>query len=319
MVFCCQCLILRHHNETSPEQENTLQLFTYAHLQKATKPCNQSLETGKSVYMAVIKSLQYPYNNINVAVKPVKRAQMGKRLGEIKVRLLGNIKHPNLVRLIGYCTENENNWFLVYEYSPKRSLDRHLSSLSWSMRLRIAKDAATGLAYLHEGINHEIIFKDFKLSNIHLDNQMNAKLSYFGFVRETPPQDGVTASQMKVPETKGYIAPEYVEKGRLTTKMDVWSYGVFLQELITGGLPVSEESLENNPECMRWGCCYACVGMSMLTVDPRLEGRYSVKSMQKVTSIANKCLVLDPKRRPKMSEVLKLVKEAVDLELEVSG
>ncbi|XP_076925711.1 serine/threonine-protein kinase PCRK2-like [Bidens hawaiensis] len=198
MVFCCQCLIVRH-NETSPEQENTLQVFTYAHLQKATKLCNQSLETGESVYMAVIKSLQYPYNNINVAVKPVKRAQMGKRLWEIKVRLLGNIKHLNLVRLIGYCIENERNWFLVYEYSPKRSLDRHLSSLSWSMRLRIAKDAATGLAYLHEGINHEllwdlIIFNDFKLSNIILDNQMNAKLSYFGFVREAPPQDGVTAS-----------------------------------------------------------------------------------------------------------------------------
>ncbi|KAD5508518.1 hypothetical protein E3N88_16221 [Mikania micrantha] len=97
--------------------------------------------------------------------------------------------------------------------------------------------------------------------------------------------------------------------------MEVWSYGIFLQELITGELPVVEENLNNNPKCIGCVCCNADVGTSNLIVDPNLEGRYSKDSMQKLASIAINCLVLEPKRRPKMSAVLKLVKEAIAFEM----
>ncbi|KAL8255799.1 hypothetical protein R6Q59_030866 [Mikania micrantha] len=262
-IICRSCIEWLH--ESMPE--NTVRIFTLDELHTATQNFNQPLENGdesgfESVYMGLIASSTYPYDNIQVVVK------RGKRLWEIKVRLLAKIKHENLVKLIGYCNED-------YETDEK------------------------------------VIFKDFKPSNIRLDNQMNAKLLYLGFVKEAP-QDGPTQITISVVKTKGYSAPEFIQK---TTKMEVWSYGIFLQELITGELPVVEENLNNNPKCIGCVCCNADVGTSNLIVDPNLEGRYSKDSMQKLASIAINCLVLEPKRRPKMSAVLKLVKEAIAFEM----
>nr|XP_043623501.1 serine/threonine-protein kinase PCRK1-like [Erigeron canadensis] len=227
------------------------------------------------------------------------------------MKLIGKIQHPNLVRLIGYC-ETKRNWILVYEYMPNGSLKDHLSvksntPLSWDRRLKIARDAATGLLHLHSGLHQRIIFGNFKPSNILLDSHMNAKLSDFGFSNESPQEGGTNVSTSVV----GYAAPEYVKSGHLTSKIDIWSFGVFLEELITGGRPLTQENSEKNPECLTWVCCYAGARKS---IDPRLEGEYSENSMRMVASVANKCLANDPELRPGMTEVLKLLKEAIALE-----
>ncbi|GJW60697.1 probable receptor-like protein kinase [Tanacetum coccineum] len=251
-----------------------------------------------------------------------KLREKGLREWETEVNFLGKVKHPNLVKLIGYCNEDngsENNWILVYEYMTNGSLDSHLSAnskatLSWGTRLKIAKDAATGLTYLHEGtgVDRQTIFRDFKPSNILLDSQMNAKLSDFGFVREGP-RDGRTHISTGVVGTKGYAAPEYVQTGHLTAKVDVWSYGIFLEELITGRRPFAQNNSEKTPKCMSWICCCSGSEKLKLVADPRLKGKYSEKSKQKLSSIADKCLVKDPKLRPTMRQVLGMVNKAIEL------
>ncbi|KAI3706663.1 hypothetical protein L6452_24558 [Arctium lappa] len=323
------------HNGSHTSQEctrrsvipNTLRAFTLSELKEATKNFDESCMIGEGgfgkVHKGTVKSLEYPFKDIDVAVKRGKRGQKGYRQWETEVNVLGDVKlrHPNLVKLIGYCNEdheNESNWLLVYEYMHNKSVDDHLSDksappLSWDRRLKIAKDAATGLAYLHEGMDKQIVFRDFKPPNILLDSEWNAKLSDFGFARDGP-QDGRTHVSTAVVGTKGYAAPEYVQTGRMTSKIDVWSYGIFLEELITGQRPVTQNNSEKNPRFLKWACCYAGDGKSKLNADPRLENNYSEKSMEKLTFIAKKCLAKEPKSRPKMSEVLKMVEEAIALE-----
>ncbi|GJZ94203.1 probable serine/threonine-protein kinase PBL19 [Tanacetum coccineum] len=122
----------------------------------------------------------------------------GHKEWETEINVLGVVKHPNLVKLVGYCTAlSGTQLLLVYEYMPNKSVRDHLSAksetpLSWTMRLKVAQDAARGLAYLHEEMHFQIIFRDFKSSNILLDDQWNAKLSDFGVARIVGAHEGLT-------------------------------------------------------------------------------------------------------------------------------
>ncbi|KAM0045513.1 putative protein kinase RLK-Pelle-RLCK-VIIa-2 family [Helianthus debilis subsp. tardiflorus] len=306
-------------------RSTTLREFKLAELNEATKNFDQSTEIGQggfgSVHLGIIKRLEHPCDDIKVAVKRGKNDPKVQRQWQTEVDCLGEIQHPNLVKLIGYCHEehgNETHWLLVYEYMANGSLDHHLSSkskkpLSWPVRLKIAQDAAICLKYLHEGMDNQIIFRDFKPSNVLLDENWNAKLSDCGFVREGP-QDGRSHVSTLVVGTTGYAAPEYIQTGRLTYKIDLWSYGIFLQQLITGRPPAVQKNSEIKSKCTGWVRCCTCAGKSNTTVDPRLENNYSERSMQKIFDVADNCLERDPKKRPTMSVVLEMVKEAIALE-----
>lgn len=199
----------------------------------------------------------------------------------------------------------------------KGSVEDHLSirsdkPLPWAMRLRIAQDAARGLKYLHEEMDFQIIFRDFKSSNILLDEQWNAKLSDFGLAR-LGPSEGLTHVSTAVVGTMGYAAPEYVQTGRLTSKSDVWSYGVFLYELITGRRPLDRNRPKSEQKLLEWIRPYLSDAKKFKQiVDPRLEQKDILKSAHKLANIANRCLVRNPKLRPKMSEVLEKMNQIVD-------
>ncbi|MCO5567834.1 hypothetical protein L7F22_021530 [Adiantum nelumboides] len=171
-----------------------------------------------------------PGTGLVVAVKILNpNGLQGHKEWLAEVDYLGELHHSNLVNLIGYCSEGEN-LLLVYEFMEKGSLEQHLfrraTPLPWTIRMKIALGAAKGLAFLH-GRDPPIIFRDFKTSNILLDNDYTAKLSDFGLARDGPQGDKSHVST-RVMGTYGYAAPEYVMTGRLTARSDIYSFGVVL-------------------------------------------------------------------------------------------
>lgn len=111
----------------------------------------------------------------------------------------------------------------------------------------------------------------------------------------------------------GYAAPEYIQTGRLTSKNDVWSYGVFLYELITGRLPIDRNRPKSEQKLLEWVRPYLSNPKKFrLIIDPRFEGKYPIKSALKLSKIANQCLARNPKTRPKMSEVLEMINQIID-------
>ncbi|KAF5453421.1 hypothetical protein F2P56_028324 [Juglans regia] len=302
------------------QRQRSLREFTFSELKTATKNFSRSVMLGEGgfggVYRGVIRSTEDPHKKIDVAVKQLsRRGLQGHKEWVNEVNVLGVVQHPNLVKLLGYCAEDDERGIqrlLVYEYMPNRSVQDHLSNrfqspLSWATRMRIAQDAARGLTYLHEGMDFQIIFRDFKSSNILLDEDWNAKLSDFGLAR-LGPSDGLSHVSTAVVGTIGYAAPEYIQTGHLTSKIDVWGYGVFLYELITGRRPFDGNRPKNERKMLDWVKSHLSnIRKFELILDPRLQGKYSLKCAQKLATVANRCLVGQPKSRPKMSEILKMV------------
>lgn len=229
--------------------------------------------------------------------------------------VLGVVEHPNLVKLVGYCAEDDETGIqrlLVYELMPNRSLEYYLSMssdtpLTWTTRLNVAEDIARGLAHLHERM---IMLKGFKSSDIYLDDQWNAKILYVGLTRSEY-VDELMDITTRMEEVGLYMASEYFQRGHNTSKIDVWSYGVFLYELITGRPPLDMNGPQNKHKILEWVKPFMGSKRFQLTVDPRLEGNYSLKLAQKLLVISSKCLSKNPKSRPEMSEVLQMVNKLI--------
>ncbi|KAK6148751.1 hypothetical protein DH2020_016276 [Rehmannia glutinosa] len=217
----------------------------------------------------------------------------GPREWLTEVVLLGQLRHPHLVKLIGYCCEDEQR-LLVYEYMARGNLENHLfrrytSSLPWLTRMKIAVGAAKGLAFLHgeDKPDH------------------NAKLSDFGLAKDGPEGDNTHVST-RVMGTHGYAAPEYIMTGHLTTMNDVYSFGVVLLELLTGKRAMDKNRPAREQNLVEWAKPYLKDHHKLeRLMDPRLEGQYSTEGAKKVASLAHQCLSHYPKHRPNMNHVLK--------------
>ncbi|KAJ6830899.1 putative serine/threonine-protein kinase PBL19 [Iris pallida] len=301
-----------------------LRAFGFAELKCATRGFSRGLVIGEGGFGCVYRGVVDDGDDgaVDVAVKQLNRnGSQGHKEWITEVNFLGVVKHPNLVRLVGYCAEDDERGMqrlLVYELMPNKSLEDHLlgrvvPSLSWALRLKIAQDAARGLAYLHEEMDFQLIFRDFKTSNILLDEDFNAKLSDFGLARHGP-TEGADHVLTSVVGTVGYAAPEYLQTGRLTAKSDVWSFGVVLYEIISGRRPLDRNLPRSEQKLLDWVKPYASDPKKFHTIlDPRLEGQYSTRSARKLIALANKCLMKNPKSRPRMSEVVAMLTEIIEM------
>ncbi|KAG4914572.1 hypothetical protein JHK87_052129 [Glycine soja] len=174
--------------------------------------------------------------------------------------------------------------------------------------MKIAIDAANGLAFLHEEASRRVIFRDFKTSNILLDENYNAKLSDFGLAKDAPVGDKSHVST-KVMGTKGYVAPEYMLTGHLTSKSDVYSFGVVLLEILTGRRAVEERMPRKEQNLVEW-LRPRLRGKDdfRYLMDPRLEGQYPMRSARRAMWLATHCIRHNPESRPLMSEVVRELK-----------
>ncbi|CAA0842764.1 Probable receptor-like protein kinase [Striga hermonthica] len=259
-----------------------------------------------------------------------------------EVQFLGVVDHPNLVNLIGYCAvdgERGIQRLLVYEYMLNKSLEYHLfnrahPALSWDRRLQIMLGAAQGLAYLHQDLEIQVIYRDFKASQVLLDNEFNPKLSDFGLAREGPTASlditklGYTGisltnglfspvgigriipSLRTVVGTYGYAAPDYIVTGHLTSKSEVWSFGVVLYEVLTGRRSLERDRPRGEQNLLEWVKQYPADSRKFSTIiDPRLDKEYSLSAARKMAKLADSCLVKSARDRLEMSKVVETLKQ----------
>ncbi|KAL7217008.1 hypothetical protein ACSBR1_028850 [Camellia fascicularis] len=286
------------------------QIFTFNDLNVATQNFNPESLIGEGGFGRVYKGC---IENINqdVAVKQLDRnGFQGNREFLVEVLILSLLHHPNLVNLVGYCCDGDQR-ILVYEYMAKGSLEDHLLDLAptkepldWIARMKIAEGAATGLEYLHETANPPVIYRDFKASNILLDEEFNPKLSDFGLAK-LGPTDGKTHVSTRVMGTYGYCAPEYALTGQLTTKSDVYSFGVVFLEIITGRRVIDNSRPNEEQNLVIWAQpLFKDKSMFTLMADPKLEGNYPTKGLYQALAIAAMCLQEEASARPLISDVV---------------
>lgn len=290
-------------------QKISAQVFTFRQMATATN--NFSIENlvGEGGFGRVYKGYIQGVDKV-VAVKQLDRNGLqGNREFLSEVFMLSLVDHPNLVNLIGYCADGDQR-ILVYEYMANGSLEDHLldlppnrEPLDWHTRMKIAGGAAKGLEYLHEA-NPPVIYRDFKASNILLDEEFNPKLSDFGLARIGPTGDKDHVST-RVMGTYGYCAPEYAMTGQLTSKSDVYSFGVVFLELISGrrAIDPSKESAEQN--LVTWAQpLFKDRNLFTKMADPLLGDRYPVKGLYQALAVAAMCLQEEASTRPLIGDVV---------------
>ncbi|MCO5559724.1 hypothetical protein L7F22_013325 [Adiantum nelumboides] len=304
---------------SSSGKEVSLRAFSYTDLRSCTRNFRPDSLLGQGGFGRVFKGYidEQTYlptragQGMMIAVKKLNlEGLQGHKEWLAEVHFLGALHHPNLVKLIGFCAEDDHR-LLVYEFMPRGSLENHLfrkgnryQSLPWATRLKIAIGAARGLTFLHDA-QRPVIYRDFKASNILLDSQYIAKLSDFGLAKDGPTGDNTHVST-RVMGTMGYAAPEYVATGHLSAKSDVYSFGVVLLEILTGRKAVDKTQPADEQNLVEWAKPYLSDrSKTLLIMDKRLEGQYSSRGAQKAAQIAYCCLSPEAKSRPTMKLVLR--------------
>ncbi|XP_055807031.1 probable serine/threonine-protein kinase PBL23 [Solanum dulcamara] len=286
------------------------EVFTFRELAHATDNFNPEFLVGEGGFGRVYKGHLKRTNQV-VAVKQLDRnGVQGNREFLAAVLTLSLVNHPNLVNLIGYCADG-NQRILVYEFMQNGSLEDHLldfpstkKPLDWYTRMKIAKGAAQGLEYLHDIANPPIIYRDFKASNILLDECLIPKLSDFGLAK-LGPAEGEDHVSTRVMGTYGYCAPEYAMTGQLTSKSDVYSFGVVLLEIISGRRAIDNTRSPEEQNLISWAKpLFKDKNMLTEMADPLLRGNYPVNELRQALAIANMCIQAEAYTRPLISDVV---------------
>ncbi|CAH8353724.1 unnamed protein product [Eruca vesicaria subsp. sativa] len=312
----------RSIRDLETEREQSLRVFTYEELSEATCGFSRRLKIGQggfgNVYKGKIPTTGDSDPPLVVAIKKLNpQGLQGHKQWLAEVQFLGVVNHENVVKLLGYCSEDGENGMerlLVYEYMSNRSLEEHLftrgaRTLPWKHRLEIMLGAAEGLAYLHE---LKVIYRDFKSSNVLLNDEFCPKLSDFGLAREGPQGDNTHVTTAKV-GTQGYAAPEYVQTGHLRLKSDVYSFGVVLYEIITGRRTVERNKPVTERSLVEWVKEYPADSRRFsMIIDPRLRNNYPASGAKSLAKLADLCLKKNDKERPTMEIVLEKLKTIIE-------
>ncbi|KAL7081772.1 hypothetical protein ACP275_14G059100 [Erythranthe tilingii] len=286
-------------------------------LQVATDSFSEDNILGRGGFGIVYKGQLH--DGTEIAVKRMESSLISdKGLHEFKaeIEVLTKVRHRSLVALHGFC-ENGNERLLVYEYMPKGCLGQHLfhwkemgiPPLNWNQRVTVALDVARGVEYLHSLAQQSFIHRDLKPSNILLGDDLRAKVSDFGLVRSAP--DGNYSVETRLAGTFGYLAPEYAATGRVTTKVDVYAFGVVLMEIITGRKALDDSLPDEKSHLVTWFRRLLYDKEAVIAdLDPVLRSAMdedSFKSIWKVAELSGHCTARESYQRPDMSHAVNVL------------
>ncbi|KAJ1392948.1 Serine/threonine-protein kinase, active site [Sesbania bispinosa] len=262
---------------------SSTRFIAYEELKEAANNFEPASVLGEGGFGRVFKGILN--DGTSVAIKRLTSGgQQGDKEFLVEVEMLSRLHHRNLVKLVGYYSSHDlSQNLLCYELVPNGSLEAWLHGplgincpLDWDTRIKIALDAARGLSYLHEDSQPCVLYRDFKASNILLENNFHAKVADFGLAKQAPEGRSNYLSTC-VMGTFGYVAPEYAMTGHLLVKSDVYSYGA---------RPIlrDKDRLEE-------------------IVDPKLGGKYPKEDFVRVCTIVAACVAPEASQRPTMGEV----------------
>ncbi|XP_015065701.1 G-type lectin S-receptor-like serine/threonine-protein kinase At4g03230 isoform X2 [Solanum pennellii] len=281
-----------------------LPFFNLESILVATDNFSDANRLGQGGFGPVYKG-KFPQGQEMAVKRLSSHSSQGAEEFKNEVMLIAKLQHRNLVRLLGYCIE-ENEKILLYEHMPNKSLDTHIFNhsvhplLDWNIRFKIILGIARGLLYLHHDSRLRIIHRDLKTSNILLDEEMNAKISDFGLARIVEGRN-IDAKTQKVAGTYGYLAPEYALEGLFSIKSDVFAFGVVVLEIISGNknLDVLEDSNLLGHAWKLW-----IENKAMEIMDQSLVDTFNEIEVAKCINVALLCVQEDPGDRPIMSNVI---------------
>ncbi|KAK7396761.1 hypothetical protein VNO78_17919 [Psophocarpus tetragonolobus] len=289
-------------------------------LRNVTKNFAPENELGRGGFGVVYKGELD--DGTKIAVKRMEAAVItSKALDEFQaeIAVLSKVRHRHLVSLLGYSIEG-NERILVYEYMPQGALSKHLfhwknlqlEPLSWKRRLNIALDVARGMEYLHTLAHQSFIHRDLKPSNILLADDFRAKVSDFGLVKLAP--EGEKSVVTTLAGTFGYLAPEYAVTGKITTKADVFSFGVVLMELLTGLMALDEDRPEESQYLAAWFWHIKSDKKKLMAaIDRVLDVKEETfESISIIAELAGHCTAREPSQRPDMGHAVNVLAPLVE-------
>nr|GEY80020.1 cysteine-rich receptor-like protein kinase 2 [Tanacetum cinerariifolium] len=288
--------------------------YSYNELKVATNNFSDDNKIGGGMFGEVYKGTLK--DGDAVAIKKTFTAfSRGKAHFTNELKIISNVHHRHLVRLLGYCSKGPQ-LFLIHEYMENRSLDQFLfgdktRTLNWKERFDIIFGTARGLAYLHEQYHVTIIHRDIKTSNILLDNEFQPKISDFGLIRLLPEDKSHISTEMTGSLNSGYVAPEYAHHGQLSEKVDTYSFGIVVLEIISGKRyqdVIDDKSATQNLHDHAWNLYES--GTHLNLVDEKLDpSEYAAEDAMKIIEIALMCTQSPVSIRPAMSEVVTLLSD----------
>ncbi|XP_061370680.1 lysM domain receptor-like kinase 4 [Gastrolobium bilobum] len=292
-------------------------VYRFEEIKEATENFSPRNRIKGSVYRGV-----FGYGRNILAIKKI-NADASK-----EVNLLGKINHFNLIKLQGYC-KNDGFFCLVFEYMENGSLrewlgkSRSTEHQCWAKRIQIALDIANGLQYLHNFTEPCYVHKDISTDNILLNGDLRAKIAKFTLAEESKREVTCGSSTLHVVGTRGYMAPEYLEAGIVTSKMDIYAFGVVLLELITGKDSII---VQDGREVMLSAVITNLIDEDdaeaklSLFIDPRLTGNSGNVFALQLVRLSLACLIEEPARRPNMAEVVSsLLKIHTEMDRRISS